>query len=179
MPRVVGTVDDHVEEVRKVGAELATADAVALGEHHRTPSVHRTHLALIEAMHEKRPNMVIAMEMFERDVQVDLDQYLGGVIDEATFRERSRPWPDYDVDYRPVIEFAKANGIVMPEGDAPSSPSDTIEDLPEVIVEVGERVGPATRRAAQGRPSSPPPGPPARNAIFDFGRRVRRKGHRS
>ena len=72
---------------------------------------------------------------------------------------------------------AKANGIVMPEGDAPSSPSDTIEDLPEV--EVGERVGPATRRAAQGRPSSPPPGPPARNAIFDFGRRVRRKGHRS
>ncbi|MCA8948250.1 MAG: ChaN family lipoprotein [Planctomycetes bacterium] len=142
MPRVVGTVDDHVEEVRKVGAELATADAVALGEHHRTPSVHRTHLALIEAMHEKRPNMVIAMEMFERDVQVDLDQYLGGVIDEATFRERSRPWPDYDVDYRPVIEFAKANGIVVLAANAPRPLASRVakEGLDAVADERGKNV---------------------------------------
>ncbi|MCR9248151.1 MAG: ChaN family lipoprotein [bacterium] len=118
-PRIVRTVDDYVDEVRALVPELVKADVLALGEHHNTPSIHRTHLELIQAVHRARPNLVIALEMFERDVQTHVDQYLAGLIDETTFLEKSRPWPDYARDYRPVIEFARANGIVVLAANAP------------------------------------------------------------
>jgi uncharacterized iron-regulated protein len=55
---------------------------------------------------------VVALEMFERDVQPALDRYFalgsGGVTAaaEAEFLAAARPWPNYATDYRPIIEFA-------------------------------------------------------------------------
>ncbi|MFM1873463.1 MAG: hypothetical protein RL398_2885 [Planctomycetota bacterium] len=102
-----------------VAAAIADADLVAFGEEHMTPAVHRRHHELLRELYAKRPQMVIAMEMFERDVQGVLDQYLKGEIDEATFVAGSRPWPHYDRDYRPVIEFAKLHGIPVLAANAP------------------------------------------------------------
>ena len=111
--------EDHVLAAKDVAAAIASADLVALGEEHMTPAVHRRHHELLRELHGKRPEMVIAMEMFERDVQGVLDQYLKGEIDEAKFVAESRPWPHYARDYRPVIEFAKANGIPVLAANAP------------------------------------------------------------
>ena len=118
-PQIVVTKSDTIVNVQSVADELATADVVALGELHQTPPVHRTHHELLAALHRARPNMVIAMEMFERDTQPVLLQYLSGFVDEATFRKQARPWPNYDRDYRPVIEFAKDNGLVVLAANAP------------------------------------------------------------
>jgi uncharacterized iron-regulated protein len=118
-PRIVATKSDTIVDVASVARDLATADVVALGELHQTPPVHETHLQIIEALFERRPNMVVAMEMFERDVQSALLQYLAGVIDEAVFLERARPWPHYERDYRPVVEFAKKHGLVVLAANAP------------------------------------------------------------
>ncbi len=117
--RIVTTSTGADTSLVNVARDLAGADVVALGELHRTPAVHRTHHRLIAELHERRPDLVIAMEMFERDVQTLLLQYLTGMVDEATFRAGSRPWPDYERDYRPVIEFAKANGLVVLAANAP------------------------------------------------------------
>jgi uncharacterized iron-regulated protein len=81
--------------------------------------VHATHLALIEELHEMRPDLVIAMEMFERDTQTAVLQYLTGVLDEPAFRVSARAPHDYMRDYRPVMEFAKANGIDVIAANAP------------------------------------------------------------
>lgn len=116
---IVATADDTALDLDVVADDLVTADVVALGELHQTPPVHRLHHELLAAMHARRPNLVIAMEMFERDAQTVLLQYLDGMVDEATFLRESRPWPDYARDYRPVIEFAKANGIVVLAANAP------------------------------------------------------------
>jgi uncharacterized iron-regulated protein len=110
---------EGVASVEAVAAAVVEADLVALGELHQTPGVHETHHALLRAMHRRRPNMVIAMEMFERDVQTVLLQYLNGLIDEDEFRAKSRPWPNYARDYRPVIEFAKANNLIVLAANAP------------------------------------------------------------
>ena len=118
-PRIVATQNDLVLSVSAVADAIVNADVVALGELHQTPDVHDTHHALIAALYERRPNMVIAMEMFERDVQTVMLQYLNGLIDEGTFRAQSRPWPDYARDYRPVIEFAKQHGIIVLAANAP------------------------------------------------------------
>ena len=118
-PRIVATNSDTVLSVSSVAAAIVDADVIALGELHKTPDVHRMHHELIAELYSRRPNMVIAMEMFERDVQMVLLQYLNGLIDEGTFRAKARPWPDYVRDYRPVIEFAKKNKIIVLAANAP------------------------------------------------------------
>jgi uncharacterized iron-regulated protein len=117
--RLVETRDDHVKSLAVVASALAQADVVVLGEQHDSDPVHRTHQELLRALHAERPNLVIAMEMFERDVQNVLLQYLNGLIDEQTFLAKSRPWPNYQTDYRPVIEFAKEHSLVVLAANAP------------------------------------------------------------
>lgn len=106
-------------DLEAVADEIVEADLVALGELHQTPGVHKVHHDLLRAMHRRRPNMVIAMEMFERDIQTVLTHYLEGFIDEDEFLAHSRPWPHYARDYRPVIEFAKQNQLKVLAANAP------------------------------------------------------------
>ncbi len=88
---------------------LAAADVVFLGETHTDETTHRAELAVYEGLLERRPgHVVLALEMFERDVQSTLDDYLAGRIDEATFRSKSHVWDNYRTAYRPLIEKAKA-----------------------------------------------------------------------
>ncbi|MEO6594416.1 MAG: ChaN family lipoprotein [Planctomycetota bacterium] len=117
--RLVTTATDTVTTVPAAAEDLAKADVVAIGEMHKTPSAHAVHHELLRELQARRGNVVIAMEMFERDVQTVLLSYLTGMIDEGTFLAQSRPWPDYKRDYRPVIEFAKANGLVVLAANAP------------------------------------------------------------
>ena len=117
---LVSTADDTTVTVAEAADVLAAADVVALGEMHDTPAVHELHLALIQELHARRGrDLVIAMEMFERDVQTKLLMYLSGDLDEGRFREDARPWPNYVRDYRPVVQFAKRNGIIVLAANAP------------------------------------------------------------
>jgi aminopeptidase N len=88
--------------------QLAQADVVFLGETHDDETTHRLELAVYEGLLRRKPKQVVlAMEMFERDVQQVLDDYLAGRIDEQQFLARSRPWANYHTAYRPLIELAK------------------------------------------------------------------------
>jgi uncharacterized iron-regulated protein len=57
--------------------------------------------------------------MFERDVQPHLNDYLAGRISEDTFLKASRPWPRYATDYRPLLEFARAQNYAVVAGNVP------------------------------------------------------------
>src|SRR5205823_13287665 len=57
-----------------------------------------------------RPKVVLSLEMFERDVQPVLDDYLAGRIPESEFLARSRPWDRYATDYRALVQLARARG---------------------------------------------------------------------
>ena len=93
-----------------LAAEAAKSDVVFLGEQHDDAATHRMELALLQEVAHRRNNVVVSLEMFERDVQPILNQYLAGTISEAEFLKGSRPWPAYQTDYRPLIEFAKSHG---------------------------------------------------------------------
>ncbi|MHB0959263.1 MAG: ChaN family lipoprotein [Pirellulaceae bacterium] len=87
---------------------LAQADAVFLGESHDDETTHRLELAVYEGLQQRKPQQVVlALEMFERDVQPILDDYLAGRLDEAQFLAQSRPWANYQTGYRPLFEHAK------------------------------------------------------------------------
>ncbi|GAA4317592.1 hypothetical protein GCM10023143_29760 [Compostibacter hankyongensis] len=59
------------------------------------------------------------MEMFERDVQPVLDEYLKDIISEKNFRSEARAWDNY-ADYRPLIERAKDHHIPVIAANAPA-----------------------------------------------------------
>ena len=61
----------------------------------------------------------MSMEMFERDVQPVLDDYLAGRIPESAMLAKSRPWGNYRVGYREIVEFAKAKGYPVIAANIP------------------------------------------------------------
>jgi uncharacterized iron-regulated protein len=91
-------------------SELARADVVLVGEQHDDFNTHRLERAMLEGLLRRRADVVVSLEMFERDVQPALDDYLAGRIDERHFLEASRPWPRYAGDYAPLVEFARGHG---------------------------------------------------------------------
>lgn len=98
---------------------LASADVVVFGEQHDDPGTHRAQLALLEALGRRKSRVVLSLEMFERDVQSQLDDYLMGRVSEADFLSRSRPWPRYATDYRRLVELAKARGWPVVAANVP------------------------------------------------------------
>jgi uncharacterized iron-regulated protein len=50
------------------------------------------------------------MEMFERDVQPIMNEYLTSDVREKNFKKDARVWSNYK-DYRPMVEFSKLNKL--------------------------------------------------------------------
>lgn len=99
--------------------DLMYADVVFVGEQHDDPNTHRLELAVLDGLARRRGNIILALEMFERDVQPALDAYLAGTTTEEEFLKASRPWPRYQTDYRPLIEFAKARHWTVVASNVP------------------------------------------------------------
>lgn len=101
---------------------LAAQEVVFLGETHIDDTTHRVELAVLEGLLQRRPGkVVLSLEMFERDVQGVLDDYLQGRLDEAAFLHRARPWGNYRADYRPLIEAARAAKIPVVAANFPAA----------------------------------------------------------
>lgn len=90
--------------------ELARADVVFFGEFHEDEAAHIAELDLMRELAARRQRLILGLEMFERDVQEGLDDYLAGNLSEADFMGRTRPWPNYVEAYRPLVEFARQEG---------------------------------------------------------------------
>lgn len=102
--------------------ELARLDVVFLGETHVDDTTHRVELHVLEQLlARRRGKVVLSLEMFERDVQPALDDYLQGRIDEPAFLAQARPWENYHTAYRPLIEAAKAARIPVVAANFPGS----------------------------------------------------------
>ena len=105
--RVYDTRNKRFTDFESMLADVMYADVVFLGEQHDDPITHRLEAATLEGLTRRRGNIVLALEMFERDAQKPLDDYLAGRVSEKDFLAVSRPWPRYATDYRPMVEFAR------------------------------------------------------------------------
>src|SRR3954464_1455260 len=108
-----GYVPQRVYDTRQQGfsdfevmlADLARADVVFVGEQHDDANTHRLELAVLEGLARRRGHIILALEMFERDVQEPLDHFSMGHLSEIEFLRASRPWPQYATDYKPLVDF--------------------------------------------------------------------------
>ena len=100
---------------------LSRADVVFFGEQHDDPETHRAEAELLEAVGRTGRPVVLSLEMFERDVQGVVDDYLAGRTDEKEFLARSRPWDRYATDYRRMVELAKTRRWPVVAANVPRS----------------------------------------------------------
>ena len=98
---------------------LTRSDIIFFGEVHDDRETHRAEVMVLDALGRSKRPVVLSLEMFERDVQPVLDDYLAGRITEAELLAASRPWPNYPTDYRPLVEMAKANNWPVVASNVP------------------------------------------------------------
>ena len=101
---------------------LKNTEVIFLGENHDDAVAHYLQAEILKKSFErygKERSVLLSLEMFERDVQIVLDEYLQNLITENHFISSSRPWANYKTDYRPLVEFAKANKLPVIAANAP------------------------------------------------------------
>jgi len=102
--------DQKGKEIKtdKLVRELAKYDVVFFGENHNNSINHWLQLKITEALYEKKNGqLILGAEMFERDNQAQLDQYVEGKIDAKTLKDSARLWSNFSTDYKPLVDFAK------------------------------------------------------------------------
>ncbi|KQK25159.1 iron-regulated protein [Chryseobacterium aquaticum] len=102
--------DQKGKEIKtdKLVRELAKYDVVFFGENHNNSINHWLQLKITEALYEKKNGqLILGAEMFERDNQAQLDQYVEGKIDAKTLKDSARLWNNFSTDYKPLVDFTK------------------------------------------------------------------------
>ncbi|HET9265643.1 MAG TPA: ChaN family lipoprotein [Vicinamibacterales bacterium] len=117
--RVYDTGRNTFSDLEAMLADLARADVVLVGEQHDDPNTHRLESAVLMGLLRRKVAITLSLEMFERDVQSVVDDYLAGRLTEEKFLEQSRAWPRYETDYRPLVEASKAHGWKVVAANVP------------------------------------------------------------
>lgn len=93
-------------------AEAKKADIILFGELHDNPICHWLQKELTQDVYaDKKENLLLGAEMFESDDQITLDEYLASKVSEKTFKDEAKLWTNYATDYKPLLDFAKANKL--------------------------------------------------------------------
>jgi uncharacterized iron-regulated protein len=110
---------------KEVGVEdivdaMEENDVLFFGEEHNDSVTHFLENKIFETLFSRYGKQVtLSLEMFDRDVQIVMNEYLDGYIREKNFKKDARVWSNY-ADYRPMIEFAKTNNVDVICANAPS-----------------------------------------------------------
>ncbi len=97
-------------EYTKMLKQLNDQELVFFGEYHNNPISHWLTFELVKDL-EKNNELILGAEMFERDNQKALNQYLQGKINQKGLDTSARLWPNYYTDYKPVLDLAKNKKI--------------------------------------------------------------------
>lgn len=96
---------------------LNSIDVLFFGEEHNDSIAHWLQADLFKKMHAQYPKTALTLEMFHTDVQGILNEYLSGHISEKNLITEARAWKNYK-DYKPLIEYAKAENLDVIAGNA-------------------------------------------------------------
>jgi uncharacterized iron-regulated protein len=106
--------NQEVESAAIVLQDLANAEVVYLAETHDRLEDHQAQLYILQELYRLRPNLAIAVEMFQRPYQSAIDRYLAGKLSEADLQSETQyqkrwgyPWEFY----APILRFAKAQKL--------------------------------------------------------------------
>jgi uncharacterized iron-regulated protein len=117
--RIYSTAKHMPVSISDIVGEFENYDVIIFGEEHNDSVGHYLECLLLQKLFDRYGDeVVLSLEMFDRDVQVVLDEYLEGKIETRHFEKDARIWTNYN-DYRPMVEFSKENHIPIIATNAP------------------------------------------------------------
>ena len=106
-------------QLKGIVQEMKDNDVLFFGEEHNDSVAHFLEKAVLELLELKfGTDLALSLEMFDRDVQSIMNEYLKGFMREKNFIKDARAWSNYP-DYKPMILFAKENTLDVICANAP------------------------------------------------------------
>jgi uncharacterized iron-regulated protein len=114
------------------------SDLIFFGELHNNAIAHWLQHELARDLAEDTTRSTkIGMEMFEADQQILIDEYFDGHISQNSFENEARLWENYRTDYRPIVEFARKNGLNLVATNIPRRYASAVSNGgPDVLKEL-------------------------------------------
>ncbi len=104
----------------KLLQQAANADVVLFGELHNNPICHWLELQLTKDLAARKAGkLVLGAEMFESDNQTALSNYVQGQVTDKEFADQARLWPNYDTDYKPIVDIAREQKLLFVATNVP------------------------------------------------------------
>ncbi|REG82767.1 ChaN family lipoprotein [Algoriphagus antarcticus] len=100
-------------DLKQVLKEAGNADAVFFGELHNNSLGHWLQLQVLKGLQAENSDLVVGSEIFEREDQLNIDEWFSDQITESNFEAEANLWKNYTTDYRPVLRFAKEKGLTF------------------------------------------------------------------
>ncbi len=94
--------------------DIKDKSIIYVSESHDNFNHHLNQLRVIKILHENGKKVVIAMEMFQKPFQNDLDLYIEGKSSLENFLKNTQYFERWKFDYnlyKPIIDYAKSNQI--------------------------------------------------------------------
>ncbi|MFH1215762.1 MAG: ChaN family lipoprotein [Pseudomonadota bacterium] len=98
----------------EIMTRIARSRVIYVGETHVRQADHLLQYRVLQAVHERHPDLAVGMEMFNRSVQDAIDAYIKGDIDERQFLKDAQYFKNWGYDYRfyrDILQFARANKL--------------------------------------------------------------------
>ncbi len=90
------------------------SEMIFFGELHNNPISHWLRQEIFDEIHQTDDrSLLIGAEMFERDDQLILDEYLKDWTAENNFEDEAKLWSNYDTDYKPMVQWAKEHEVPL------------------------------------------------------------------
>ncbi|WP_113924280.1 ChaN family lipoprotein [Cognataquiflexum aquatile] len=87
------------------------SEVIFFGELHNNSIAHWLQLQLLKNLQENGNKVILAAEFFERDDQLNIEEWFAGKMTDKNFEAEAKLWNNYQVDYKPMMLFAKKNNI--------------------------------------------------------------------
>lgn len=117
--KILNTIPSFIEVEKKqslknIIKKLDKERIIYVSESHDNFRHHLNQLRVIKALYKAGKKVVIAMEMFQKPFQKDLDEYIAGKTTLDEFLKNSEYFKRWKFDYnlyKPIIDYAKKNKI--------------------------------------------------------------------
>jgi uncharacterized iron-regulated protein len=111
---IVATKTGDVLSADALMGDMARVRVVYAGESHLSSEDHRVQLQILRGLHARNPSVILALEMFPREVQPLLDEYARGAISEEEFLKQvhwDQIWGYPFALYRGLMTWARDHDV--------------------------------------------------------------------
>lgn len=118
--RIWSTKFEKEVSLQDIASNMQNYDVLFFGEEHNDSVTHFLEHKMLTTLHATYGDgIALSLEMFDRDVQGIMNEYLDGIIREKHFTKDARAWSNYR-DYKPMIEFAKEKSLDVVCANSPT-----------------------------------------------------------